>query len=124
MYRIIKVINGNDGLRWYELQEAYKTIEGLPCKYAYHTIFGAKDYKECYQQYLKRINPIKDNRIISDQTFATRLLSFLDRTDVVYQSSLEEKEYLMRIAKDLLDYQKKTANTKEEKDYLQRTCTK
>lgn len=117
MYRIVKVINGKNAGQ-YEIQMEKTTKE------LYSTVYKNKECSECYQQYLTLINPIKDNRIINDQTFATRLLSFLDRTDVVYQSSHEEKEYLMQVAKNLLEYQKRTANTKEEKDYLLRTCTK
>lgn len=117
MYRIVKVINGKNAGQ-YEIQMEKTTKE------LYNTVYKNKECNECYQHYLTLINPIKDNRIINDQTFATRLLSFLDRTDVVYQSSHEEKEYLMQVAKNLLEYQKRTANTKEEKDYLLRTCTK
>ena len=65
-------------------------------------------------------NPIKDNRIVNDMTFASRLILFLEDTQVCDQMSEEEKEYLMRVAKRLFEYQKLTATQKGEIDYLDR----
>lgn len=66
------------------------------------------------------INPIKDNRIVNDMTFAVRLYSFIKQTNVCDMASEEEQEYLMRVAKRLFEYQKLTATQKEEIDYLVR----
>ena len=66
------------------------------------------------------INPIKDNRIVNDMTFAIRLYNFIKQTNVCDAASEEEHEYLMRVAKRLFDYQKQTATQKGEIDYLKR----
>ena len=65
-------------------------------------------------------NPIKDNRIVNDMTFAVRLLSFLEDTQVNDQMSEEERLYLLRVAKKLFLYQIETATQKGEVDYLER----
>ena len=65
-------------------------------------------------------NPIKDNRIVSDRTFAIRLKTFIEGTVVNDAISEEEKEYLLNIANQLLQYQIQTATDKEEIDYLKR----
>lgn len=65
-------------------------------------------------------NPIKDNRIVNDMTFAVRLYHFLRDTQVCDQMSDEEKEYLMYVAKNLYDYQVATATQDGEVDYLKR----
>lgn len=62
-------------------------------------------------------NPIKDNRIVSDHTFAIRLYGFIERTNVCDAMSEEEKEYLLRVARDLVLYQVETA-PEEEQWYL------
>lgn len=66
------------------------------------------------------VNPIKNNRIISDKTFAVRFRNFIKDVQVNDPCSEEEKEYLFRIASDLLNYQVRTATDKEEIDYLNR----
>lgn len=66
------------------------------------------------------INPIKDNRIVNDMTFAVRLHHFLQDIEVNDLMSYEEKEYLLRVAKALYDYQKGTATQVGEVDYLKR----
>lgn len=63
---------------------------------------------------------IKDNRIVSDTTFATRFLFFLQNIDVNDQMGYEELDYLQRIAKELLLHQANTAKDKQEKEYLHR----
>lgn len=63
-------------------------------------------------------NPIKDNRIINDKTFAIRLRDFIKRTDVCDAMSEEEKEYLLRVSEDLLHYQIETATEDSELKYL------
>ena len=58
---------------------------------------------------------IKDNRIVSSTTFATRLTSFLKDVQVNCQAGEEELEYLQKVAKQLLLHQANTATSKEEK---------
>lgn len=65
-------------------------------------------------------NPIIDNRIVNDTTFAIRLKSFIDKVDVCDCASEEEKEYIQRVAVKLIKYQVETATDKKEKDYLKR----
>ena len=64
-------------------------------------------------------NPIKNNRIVSDKTFAFRLINFIKEVNVNDACSFEEKEYLLSIANQLLKYQIQTA-TEEEVNYLKR----
>ena len=63
-------------------------------------------------------NPIKENRIVNDITFAIRLRDFIKRTNVCDAMSEEEKEYLLRVAQQLLDYQIETATDESELKYL------
>lgn len=65
-------------------------------------------------------NPIKDNRIVNDTTFAIRLKSFIDKVDVCDCASEEEKEYLQRVAVKLIKYQVETSTDEEEVNYLKR----
>ena len=65
-------------------------------------------------------NPIKNNRIVSDKTFALRLKTFIEGIVVNDAISEEEKEYLLNVANQLLQYQIQTATDKEEIDYLKR----
>lgn len=65
-------------------------------------------------------NPIKENRIINDITFAVRLCGFLKEVDVNDAMSEEEQEYLIRVAKKLITYQVQTANETSELDYINR----
>lgn len=65
-------------------------------------------------------NPIIDNRIVNDMTFAVRLHGFLLNTQVNDQMGEEEKEYLLRVAKNLFLYQIDTATKVGEIDYLKR----
>jgi hypothetical protein len=66
------------------------------------------------------VSPIKNNRIISDKTFAVRFKSFIENTNVNDAISEEEKEYLLNVANQLLQYQIQTTTDKEEIDYLKR----
>lgn len=66
------------------------------------------------------VNPIKDNRIVSDKTFAIRFRNFIKDVQVNDPASDEEKEYLLNVANRLLKYQIQTASDKEEVDYLKR----
>jgi len=65
-------------------------------------------------------NPIVNNRIVSDYTFALRLLSFIENVEVSDLPGEEEKEYLISIANNLIRWQKMTAYTKTEIEYLKR----
>ena len=53
-------------------------------------------------------NPIKDNRIVSDPTFAKRLKSHLKDVKSECLAGAEELEYLTGVADRLLEYQKQT----------------
>lgn len=63
-------------------------------------------------------NPIIDNRIVSDKTFAVRLYKFVDSVQVNDMAGEEEKEYILGVAKRLIAYQKATINTASESDYF------
>jgi len=63
------------------------------------------------------INPIKDNRIVSDKTFATRLIRFLEQVEVQDMMSEEEQKYLLSVANKLRNYQYLT-RTEEEDVYF------
>lgn len=56
----------------------------------------------------------------TNTTFAVRLYHFVEQVDVCDMASEEEKDYLLRVAKKLYDYQVATATQKEEVDYLER----
>lgn len=63
-------------------------------------------------------NPIIDNRIVNDKTFAIRLYNFLRQVEVNDLASDEEQNYLLGVATKLLEYQVKTVTSKEEKQYF------
>ena len=63
-------------------------------------------------------NPIIDNRIVNDKTFALRFHGFVKNTQVNDLMSEEEKEYLLSVAEKLIKYQAETVSTKAEADYL------
>ena len=65
-------------------------------------------------------NPIQNNRIVNDETFAIRLKHFIEKVDVCDQPGEEEKDYILMVAKRLLKYQLKTATDSDEIDYLKR----
>lgn len=65
-------------------------------------------------------NPIKDNRIVNDTTFALRLKNFIQNVNVCDQPGEEEKEYIQRVAVKLIKYQVETATDEEEISYLKR----
>jgi len=66
------------------------------------------------------LNPIKDNRIVSDRTFAIRLKTFIEDTVVNDACSSDEKGYLLNVANRLLNYQIDTAADEGEVNYLKR----
>lgn len=65
-------------------------------------------------------NPIIDNRLVSDMTFAIRFRDFIKDVDVNDAISEEEKEYLLMVAEELIDWQLHTSSqaSDEEKQYL------
>ena len=63
-------------------------------------------------------NPIKDNRIVSDRTFAIRLKTFIEGTVVNDACSADEQKYLLNVTNRLLNYQIQTAVDEEEINYL------
>lgn len=65
-------------------------------------------------------NPIKDNRLVNDQTFAIRFKRFIQQTDVCDLPGEEEKEYLLQVADKLINYQCVTVSDNVEKEYLKR----
>jgi hypothetical protein len=74
--------------------------------------------KEQIKSKIKPENLIKDNRIISDKTFATRFKSFLQNIIVNDAASDEELEYLKMIADKLLQFQIYSATEDDEVNYL------
>ena len=65
-------------------------------------------------------NPIKDDRIVSNITFATRLYHFIKDVDVNDACNSNEKKSMLYGAKRLLEYQVLTAEEEKEIDYLKR----
>ena len=69
-------------------------------------------------------NPIKDNRIVKDKTFALRLLCFALATSCTDACSEDEKESMISYSISLLNYQIDTATEEDEIDYLERCNAK
>lgn len=69
-------------------------------------------------------NPIKDNRIVKDKTFALRLLSFALDTQCADACSEDEKESMVSYSTSLLKYQIATATDEYELAYLERCKAK
>ena len=69
-------------------------------------------------------NPIKENRIVKDKTFALRLLSFAMDTQCYDACAEDEKESMISYSTSLLKYQIETATDKDEIDYLERCNAK
>ena len=67
-------------------------------------------------------NPIKDNRIVSNITFAVRLKSFAEGVTCADACSEDEKESIIHIAEKLLKYQLASVDSSntEEVNYLTR----
>ena len=65
-------------------------------------------------------NPIKNNRIVFDKTFAIRFRNFIKDVQVNDPASDEEKEYLLNVANRLLNYQIQTVTDEKEINYLKR----
>lgn len=65
-------------------------------------------------------NPIIDNRIVSDITFATRFKNFLKGVTVNDGMSEEELDYLKSVANRLLAWQKNTIKDENESAYFKR----
>lgn len=69
-------------------------------------------------------NPIIDNRIVKDKTFALRLLGFALDTNCSDACSEDEKESIISYSTSLLKYQIETATDNSEIDYLIRCDAK
>jgi hypothetical protein len=69
-------------------------------------------------------NPIKDNRIVSNYTFAVRFKQFLEWIPKEWcmsqQHYYEEYEYMNIVADNLLNYQIQTVSDKNEIEYFKR----
>lgn len=65
-------------------------------------------------------NPIIDNRLVNDYTFAIRFKLFLEGVETSDLPGEEEKEYLLNVANKLIDWQKLTVLNNTEKEYLKR----
>jgi hypothetical protein len=69
-------------------------------------------------------NPIKDNRLVKDKTFALRLLTFALDTNCSDACSEDEKESMISYSTSLLRYQIETATEIHEITYLERCNAK
>ena len=69
-------------------------------------------------EWLEDKSPFENNRIVNDITFALRLKNFVEKVNVNDICSSEEKEYLLNIANELLNYQIKTVKDDDEIKYL------
>ena len=65
-------------------------------------------------------NPIKDNRIVKDKTFALRLLTFALESNSGDACSEDEKESMISYSTSLLKYQIETVTEQHEIEYLDR----
>lgn len=70
------------------------------------------------------LNPIIDNRIVQDKTFAGRLLSFAQDVQCADACSQDEKDSMISYAKQLLHFQIQTATDQDELNYLERVNAK
>lgn len=61
-------------------------------------------------------NPIINNRIVNDITFAVRLFSFIENIEVNDAMNEEEKKYILMIAQKLINYQKFTVELNSDED--------
>lgn len=80
----------------------------------------ALEYRVCNPIKGQITNPIKDNRIVNDMTFAVRLCGFLDDISVSDACSDDELSYLKGVATKLLTYQFQTTTKEDELDYINR----
>lgn len=64
-------------------------------------------------------NPIINNRIVCDKTFAIRLYRFISAVQVSDMAGEEEQDYLLAVAEQLVEWQIFTATTDTEIKYLQ-----
>lgn len=68
------------------------------------------------------INPIKNNRLVSNKTFAIRFKNFVESVNVADACSEDEKDAMLNVANSLLNYQLHTVDDTdtEETEYLER----
>lgn len=88
-------------------------------------IDGEKDYILNNQlHHWSYANPIKDNRLISSETFAIRFKQFLEWIPEKWITSqihyIEEYNYMLQVANQLVNYQIQTVSDEKEIDYLKR----
>lgn len=122
---VISFINYNDGwdVKTYldsfkEMTEEEQSVHNKLIDYFYSMVKTEKENKgEDEEEVIE--NPIIENRIVNDRTFATRLLHFLERTTVNDMASEEEQDYLIYVAKKLLAYQKATIYEQSERKYFE-----
>lgn len=69
-------------------------------------------------------NPIIDNRIVKDMTFALRFLSFAKKIECADACGEDEKKAMISYAKSLLKHQIQTATDPYEIEYLERCKAK
>ncbi len=69
-------------------------------------------------------NPIKENRIVKDKTFALRFLNFALDANSVNACSEDEIESMISYSTSLLKYQIETATDVHELEYLERCKAK
>lgn len=62
----------------------------------------------------------KDNRLVKDQTFATRFLRFVESVEIGCAAGEDERDSMISYATDLLKYQVRTAEDEKEIEYLKR----
>lgn len=65
-------------------------------------------------------NPIENNRLVKDMTFATRFLRFAEGYETSGPCDSDEKKSMISYAKQLLLHQQLTVKSSLEKDYLKR----
>lgn len=88
-------------------------------------IDGEKDYiLDDQLHHWSYANPIKDNRVISSETFAIRFKQFLEWIPEKWITSqihyIEEYDYMLQVANQLVNYQIQTVSDEKEIDYLKR----
>lgn len=79
----------------------------------YSPVISASIIQRAFSLYLKQRNPILNNRIVSDITFARRLRSHLKSVKSNCMMGQEEIDYLSSVAEKLLKHQISTCPAEE-----------
>jgi hypothetical protein len=106
-----------DIIRIYSITDS-KIIKFKGFNYITYCNTEDKEVTFTIKQEIIDMNIIKDNRIVNDTTFATRLKSFLKNIKVNDAMGEKGLEYLQRVADGLVLHQANTATDKGEKEYL------